>query len=190
MPIKKAKLQMEIDKILCDIYPHSSADIIQYDEISTVADKIAYILSILDELNNGSNSIDNRIKTACDDTFNKILGATDQSDLNEAFDTLKEVSDYLANSDNGKLLFDGKEISGNNSGITSDASWGYITGTLDNQKDLKTALDAKATVDDANSSASTTYSSEKINSIIPKVPVNLSELNNDKKYIDNTVMIY
>ena len=227
MPIKKAKLQMEIDKILCDIYPHSSADIIQYDEISTVADKIAYILSILDELNNGSNSIDNKIKIACDAIFNKILGATDQSDLNEAFDTLKEVSDYLANhgsvvdginnsineikqqlnllsskshihdnkdvidklsiSDNGKLLFDGKEISGNNSDITSDASWGYITGTLDNQKDLKTALDAKATVDDANSSASTTYSSEKINSIIPKVPVNLSELNNDKKYIDNTV---
>ena len=95
LPIKKANLQMEINKVLCNIYPHSSADIIKYDEISTVADKIAYILSILDDLNNGSNSIDNRIKISCDSIFNKILGATDQSDLNAAFDTLKEVSDYL-----------------------------------------------------------------------------------------------
>ena len=194
MSHKNGKITKVINDTKYDIYVKTSADQVVYDDTTTVKQKM---IEIINALKNGggigggdsgsgnisSTEVDAKIKTACDDVFNKIMGTTDQADLNAAFDTLKEVSDYLAThgtvvdgftsdindlkskiealntaathvnidtlnklstSDAGKLLFNGAEISSDNTGSTTEASWGSITGTLTDQADLKKALDDKA----------------------------------------------
>lgn len=59
-----------------------------------------------------------------------------------------------------------------------DASWGKITGTLENQKDLKTALDAKANTSDLAKVATTGAYTD-----ITGIPTNVSEFTNDAGYL-------
>ena len=66
-------------------------------------------------------------------------------------DTLNKLS----TSETGKLLFNGAEISSDNTGSTTEASWGSITGNIEDQTDLKAALDAKANATDLDSKANT-----------------------------------
>ena len=108
MSHKNGKITKVINDTEYDIYLKTSADQVVYDDTTSVKQKM---LEIINALNNGggigggdsvsgnisSTEVDAKIKTACDDVFNKIIGTTDQADLNAAFDTLKEVSDYLAN---------------------------------------------------------------------------------------------
>ena len=205
MSHKNGKITKVINDTEYDIYVKTSADQVVYDDTTSVKQKM---LEIINALNNGggigggdsvsgnisSTEVDAKIKTACDDVFNKIIGTTDQADLNAAFDTLKEVSDYLAahgtvvdgftsdindlkskiealnaaathtnidtlnklsTSETGKLLFNGAEISSDNTGSTTEASWGSITGNIEDQTDLKAALDAKANATDLDSKANT-----------------------------------
>ena len=186
MPYKNGKIVQSIDNVDYDIYTKTSAEQVRFDDTTTVKEKLIEITNTLTNITTGSDSIDYKIKTACDTVFTKILGATNQTELNSAYDTLKEVSDYIAghgsvinginsditdiqkqlialntkathnnrdvldklsSNDKGKLLFDGKEISGDSSSSTS-AVWGSITGTLTDQVDLKKALDAKANTSD------------------------------------------
>ena len=186
MPYKNGKIVQSIDNVDYDIYTKTSAEQVRFDDTTTVKEKLIEITNTLTNITTGSDSIDYKIKTACDTVFTKILGATNQTELNSAYDTLKEVSDYIAghgsvinginsditdiqkqlialntkathnnrdvlnklsSNDKGKLLFDGKEISGDSSSSTS-AVWGFITGTLTDQADLKKALDAKANTSD------------------------------------------
>ena len=205
MSHKNGKITKVINDTEYDIYLKTSADQVVYDDTTSVKQKM---LEIINALNNGggigggdsvsgnisSTEVDAKIKTACDYVFNKIIGTTDQADLNAAFDTLKEVSDYLAahgtvvdgftsdindlkskiealnaaathtnidtlnklsTSETGKLLFNGAEISSDNTGSTNEASWGSITGNIEDQTDLKAALDAKANATDLDSKANT-----------------------------------
>ena len=220
MSHKNGKITKVINDTKYDIYVKTSADQVVYDDTTSVKQKM---LEIINALNNGggigggdsvsgnisSTEVDAKIKTACDDVFNKIIGTTDQADLNAAFDTLKEVSDYLAahgtvvdgftsdindlkskiealnaaathtnidtlnklsTSETGKLLFNGAEISSDNTGSTTEASWGSITGTLADQTDLKAALDAKANATDLDSKANTS-----------DIPTVSNDLTNDLK---------
>lgn len=96
MAIKKTILKKKIEGVIYDLYVKTSADLVQYDDATTVATKISGIVDTLDSLTSGDNSVDSKIKAATDALFEKIMGVTDSSSLNEAFDTLKEVSDYLA----------------------------------------------------------------------------------------------
>ena len=59
-----------------------------------------------------------------------------------------------------------------------DASWGKITGILENQKDLKTALDAKANTSDLAKVATTGAYTD-----ITGIPTNVSEFTNDAGYL-------
>ena len=220
MSHKNGKITKVINDTKYDIYVKTSADQVVYDDTTTVKQKM---IEIINALKNGggiggsdsgsgnisSTEVDAKIKTACDDVFNKIIGTTDQADLNAAFDTLKEVSDYLAahgtvvdgftsdindlkskiealnaaathanidtlnklsTSETGKLLFNGAEISSDNTGSTTEASWGSITGTLADQTDLKAALDAKANATDLDSKANTS-----------DIPTVSNDLTNDLK---------
>ena len=197
MAYKNGKITKNIKGVDYDVYVKTSADQVIYDDVISVKQKIIELAKALENANTGgsgiaSSEVDAKIKAACDNVFNKIMGTTDQSDLNAAYDTLKEVSDYLAahgtvvngftsdindlkskiealnaaathtnidtlnklsTSETGKLLFNGAEISSDNTGSTTEASWGSITGTLADQTDLKAALDAKANATDLESKA-------------------------------------
>ena len=197
MAYKNGKITKNIKGVDYDVYVKTSADQVVYDDVISVKQKIIELVKALENGNTGgsgitSTEVDAKIKTACDNIFNKIMGTADQSDLNAAYDTLKEVSDYLAahgtvvdgftsdindlkskiealnaaathtnidtlnklsTSETGKLLFNGAEISSDNTGSTTEASWGSITGTLADQTDLKAALDAKANATDLESKA-------------------------------------
>ena len=197
MAYKNGKITKNIKGVDYDVYVKTSADQVVYDDVISVKQKIIELAKALENGNTGgsgitSTEVDAKIKTACDNIFNKIMGTADQSDLNAAYDTLKEVSDYLAahgtvvngftkdisdlkskieslnttathanidtlnklsTSETGKLLFNGAEISSDNTGSTTEVSWGSITGTLADQTDLKAALDTKANATDLESKA-------------------------------------
>ena len=184
MPVKNGKIRQSIDNVDYDINIKTSAEQVTYDTDLSVKEKLIQITQSLNNLSTGSDSVDAKIKKSCDALFSKIMGATDQSELNAAYDTLKEVSDYVAShgttvndilndindikgqllslnekathenietlnklstSDNGKLLFNGIEITGGDSGSGGgNSSWGSISGNLEDQTDLKAALDKKA----------------------------------------------
>ena len=96
MSIRKTILKKKIEGVVYDLYLKTSADIVVYDETDSVASKIASIVTTLTNLTTGDNSVDKKIEAASNALFQKIMGVTDQSQLDQAFDTLKEVSDYLA----------------------------------------------------------------------------------------------
>lgn len=97
MAIKKTILKKKIEGVVYDIYTKTSADIVTYDESSTVAEKIASILSTLEGMTTGDNSVDKKIEAAKTALYNQIMGITaeDGAAVTEAFDTLKEVAAYL-----------------------------------------------------------------------------------------------
>ena len=110
MAYKNGKIIQSIDNIEYDIYTKTSAEQVKFDDATTVKEKLIEITKALTNITTGSDSIDYKIKTACDAVFTKILGATNQTELNSAYDTLKEVSDYIAGH--------GSVINGINSDIT------------------------------------------------------------------------
>ena len=223
MAYKNGKITKNIKGVDYDVYVKTSADQVIYDDVISVKQKIIELVKALENGNTGgsgitSTEVDAKIKTACDNIFNKIMGTTDQSDLNAAYDTLKEVSDYLAahgtvvngftkdisdlkskieslnttathanidtlnklsTSDNGKLLFDGAEISSDNTGSTTEVSWGSITGTLADQTDLKAALDTKANATDLESKADKADLDNKANT--SDIPTVSNDLTNELK---------
>ena len=101
MAYKNGKITKNIKGVDYDVYVKTSADQVVYDDVISVKQKIIELVKALENSNTGgsgitSTEVDAKIKTACDNIFNKIMGTADQSDLNAAYDTLKEVSDYLA----------------------------------------------------------------------------------------------
>ena len=95
MDIKKIILTKKIDSAVYQVYPQTSADQVVYDN-TTVAAKLAELASnISDITTDTTGTIDVRVKKACDDLYAKIMGVTDASQIDQAYDTLKEVADYL-----------------------------------------------------------------------------------------------
>ena len=112
MAIKKILLQKSIEGTLYDIYTKTAADIVEYTKGSgqeatttTVAAELASLANQLDGVITGSQ-VDTKIKAAIDD----LIGLADGETLNTAYDTIKEISDYLVN--HGSVV----------SGFTSDIS--------------------------------------------------------------------
>lgn len=139
MSIRKTILKKKIEGAIYDLYLKTSADIVVYDETDSVASKIASIVTTLTELTTGDNSVDKKIEAASNALFQKIMGVTDQSQLDQAFDTLKEVSDYLAG--HGSVV----------DGFTSDIS-ALKTAVGDADSGLTKEVNTlKTTVGDANS---------------------------------------
>lgn len=94
MSIKKVLLQKKVQETVVDIFPKTSADVVVYGD-STVAAALAGFATDMKEYYKKTEA-DAATKKACDDLYNKILGKTDaDTTINEAYDTLKEVADWI-----------------------------------------------------------------------------------------------
>ena len=179
------EIRQSIDNEDYYINIRTTADQVICDDGASVKDKLDQVVEMINNISNNPDVVDKKIKAACQELFAKIMGVKDQSSLNMAYDTVKEISDYVVDNEdlmdeigkdierikdelseltemanhenietlnklstgsNGKLLFNGKEVSDANA--SSTASWGKITGNLNDQTDLKAALDKKANKED------------------------------------------
>lgn len=93
--IKKMRLRKKIDSVIYDIYTKTSSDIVEYGN-TTVKDQldtlVAGLAAVITEA-----TVDSKISTAVDTLYNRIMGITaqDGTAVSEAYDTLKEVANYL-----------------------------------------------------------------------------------------------
>lgn len=98
--MKMVILQGEVNGVLTDLMARSHVDNVIYEEGGkqiALSEKLAEIIAAV-ALKADSADVAKDIKTANDALYNKIMGITaeDGATVNEAFDTLKEVADYLA----------------------------------------------------------------------------------------------
>ena len=119
------------------------------------------------------------IPTVSNDLTNELKTKYDKAVTDSHIHTNKNVLDKLSTSEAGKLLFDGAEISSDNTGSTTEASWGSITGNIEDQTDLKAALDAKANATDLESKADKADLDSKANT--SDIPTVSNDLTNELK---------
>lgn len=123
-----------------------------------------------------SLSVSNGIKTL---TVSTGLSYTTQQDIIIAYDATHHMHAVVVsyNASTGVLVADVAQHTGtgtyslwtvNVGGISSVAEWGLITGTLSNQTDLQSALDAKL---DVTTAASTYYPLTNPSGYIPEAPI-------------------
>lgn len=98
--MKMVILQGEVNGVLTDLMARSHVDNVIYEEggvQKALSEKLAEVIAAV-ALKADSDDVTKDIKTANDALYNKIMGITaeDGATVNEAFDTLKEVADYLA----------------------------------------------------------------------------------------------
>lgn len=94
--IKKVLLTKKLNNTIYDIFPKTSADVVTYGE-STVAAALASFATDLAAVYTKTET-DAAVKASADALYNKIMGITDSeegSTINEAYDTLKEVADWI-----------------------------------------------------------------------------------------------
>lgn len=98
MAIKNMILKKKIAGIVYDMYAKSSAELIDYGTSSNVATEIAKLISDLENVTKDEGIIDAKVKAESDALYNKIMGITDEDSttVSEAYDTLKEVANYIA----------------------------------------------------------------------------------------------
>lgn len=145
MSMKAALMKIKVGGALEDFLAVASYDtVLKYNAEGvaekTLATEIATILSDIAARPTSTN-VTAEIKEATDELYNKILGLTDsETTINEAYDTLKEVADYLT--EHGDVV----------AGITSDiAALKTALGSVDAETGegtgvLKEIYDVKARV--------------------------------------------
>lgn len=98
--MKKVIFQSEINGVLTDLLALSHVDNVIYEKEDgtkiTLSEKLAEIVAAI-ALKADSTAVTADIKAANDALYNKIMGITaeDGATVNEAYDTLKEVAEYL-----------------------------------------------------------------------------------------------
>lgn len=98
--MKKVIFQSEINGVLTDLLALSHVDNVIYEKEDgtkiALSEKLAEIIAAV-ALKADSTAVTADIKAANDALYNKIMGITaeDGATVNEAYDTLKEVADYL-----------------------------------------------------------------------------------------------
>lgn len=96
--LKSVLLQAEIEGVLQDVLAITNVDNVYYTESGQekkLSAKIAEIMAAIGNRPEGT-AITQEIKTATDTLYNKIMGIANlETTVNEAYDTLKEVADYL-----------------------------------------------------------------------------------------------
>lgn len=153
MAIKNVYLKKKIAGVVYDIYPRSSAEMIDYDG-STVAAKLASLATgIVDAYTKTETD------TKLDDLYNKIMGFTDaDKTINEAYDTLKEVAAWLDQNQDVKTLINGlaATVGDSDSGLVKDVADLKTTvgdadsGLVKDVADLKTVGATKVEASDTN----------------------------------------
>ena len=125
--LKQVIFQEEIDGVLTDLMARTHVDNVIYEEGGkqiALSEKLASLIATV-ATKADSNNVTADIKTATDNLYNKIMGITaeDGAPVAEAYDTLKEVANYL--SEHGSVV----------QGFTND-----ISGLKKSVEDLKTGM--------------------------------------------------
>lgn len=125
--LKQVIFQEEIDGVLTDLMARTHVDNVIYEEGSkqiALSEKLASLIATV-ATKADSNNVTADIKTATDNLYNKIMGITaeDGAPVAEAYDTLKEVANYLT--EHGSVV----------QGFTND-----ISGLKKSVEDLKTGM--------------------------------------------------
>ena len=125
--LKQVIFQEEIDGVLTDLMARTHVDNVIYEEGGNqiaLSEKLASLIATV-ATKADSNNVTADIKTATDNLYNKIMGITaeDGAPVAEAYDTLKEVANYLT--EHGSVV----------QGFTND-----ISGLKKSVEDLKTGM--------------------------------------------------
>lgn len=125
--LKQVIFQEEIDGVLTDLMARTHVDNVIYEEGGkqiALSEKLASLIATV-ATKADSNNVTADIKTATDNLYNKIMGITaeDGAPVAEAYDTLKEVANYLT--EHGSVV----------QGFTND-----ISGLKKSVDDLKTGM--------------------------------------------------
>lgn len=125
--LKQVIFQEEIDGVLTDLMARTHVDNVIYEEGGkqiALSEKLASLIATV-AAKADSAAVTADIKTATDNLYNKIMGITaeDGTPVTEAYDTLKEVANYLT--EHGSVV----------QGFTND-----ISGLKKSVKDLKTGM--------------------------------------------------
>lgn len=134
--IKKMRLRKKIDTVVYDIYTKTSADIVEYGDTNVKAK--------LDALSSGlaavitEATVDSKIANAVETLYNRIMGITEQDGtaVAEAYDTLKEVANYLTS--HGSVVNGFTTDINGLKGVVGDATSGLVKDV----SDLKTTVNA------------------------------------------------
>lgn len=125
--LKQVIFQEEIDGVLTDLMARTHVDNVIYEEggkqIALSEKPASLIATVAAKADSAAVTAD--IKTATDNLYNKIMGITaeDGTPVAEAYDTLKEVANYLT--EHGSVV----------QGFTND-----ISGLKKSVEDLKTGM--------------------------------------------------
>lgn len=137
MAVKKVLMSKKIQNVLYDIYPKTAADVVEYGE-GSVKDALDSLSA--DFANYYTQDEVDALVEAVDDKLTALIGG--DVSLDAAFDTIKEISDWLASGD-------GAAVSGLISDVSAlkttvgDSTSGLVKGLADAQDDidaLETAL--------------------------------------------------
>lgn len=125
--LKQVIFQEEIDGVLTDLMARTHVDNVIYEEGGkqiALSEKLASLIATV-AAKADSATVTADIKTATDNLYNKIMGITaeDGTPVAEAYDTLKEVANYLT--EHGSVV----------QGFTND-----ISGLKKSVEDLKTGM--------------------------------------------------
>lgn len=125
--LKQVIFQEEIDGVLTDLMARTHVDNVIYEEGGkqiALSEKLASLIATV-ATKADSNNVTADIKTDTDNLYNKIMGITaeDGAPVAEAYDTLKEVANYLT--EHGSVV----------QGFTND-----ISGLKKSVEDLKTGM--------------------------------------------------
>lgn len=125
--LKQVIFQEEIDGVLTDLMARTHVDNVIYEEGGkqiALSEKLASMIATV-AAKADSAAVTADIKTATDNLYNKIMGITaeDGAPVAEAYDTLKEVANYLT--EHGSVV----------QGFTND-----ISGLKKSVEDLKTGM--------------------------------------------------
>jgi hypothetical protein len=125
--LKQVIFQEEIDGVLTDLMARTHVDNVIYEEGGkqiALSEKLASLIATV-AAKADSAAVTADIKTATDNLYNKIMGITaeDGTPVAEAYDTLKEVANYLT--EHGSVV----------QGFTND-----ISGLKKSVEDLKTGM--------------------------------------------------
>ena len=135
MSVKKVLMSKKISNVLYDIYPKTSADIVEYNN-TTVAAALGSIATDLEDIYTKSEV--NDAIAAVQANLDALIGS--DTPLDTAFDTIKEISDWLASGDGSAV-----------SGLISDVS-ALKTAVGDSTSGLvKDVADLETTVGDSSS---------------------------------------
>lgn len=138
--IKKTLLKKQIAGNVVGLYPQTSADIVLYDETSTVADELAKLIA---KMGDGEGSVSEEIAAAVEQAKKDLLGLDEtNTQISEAYDTLREIAEWIESDTTGaaKIADDVASVTKIvNGDPADDTDTGLVGAVAALQSDLDTA---------------------------------------------------